>query len=1592
MDFKIRKKNFRSKKKGFDFKRFGFVVLVFFAILFLVIATPQINFSNPTPDSNTSVDTEFIFNVSIAEVNLANITWNWNGTNILLYDDSIVAMYNFDNLSALGENDTRVYDISGNGNNGTVVDAIWNSSGKYGGSFGFGGAHHNYYIDCGDNDSLDFTTENFTVMFWGYLLDVGPSIIIPLSRGTYNNDGWYLGFYGSTHATNANQLSIITSDGTSEILRSSSVMDSYWGGWHHYVFMKNGTTSGRMYIDGVELSTTGSLENPALASQSLLIGMHEGSSYAVNGSMDQVIIYNRALTSEEVNASYHSNVYRYNMSDWIVEFNQTGIEEGSYLYNVSVEDNLGNVNVSESRIIVSDSTNPNATLNATPADGAYTNQEIINLSANFTDNVGIKNVSFYIYNDTGIYNQTTLSGFDNNVLETLAGIVTSLIDGESYTWFVSLFDWADNQFTTNNRTINVDLSYPLINFTNPTPADSDAQSGEFSSNVSVTEKNLANITWNWNGTSTLLYDDSIILMYNFNNLSALGENDTRVYDISGNGNNGTVFGASWNSSGKYGGSYGFDGIDDNITILNSTGLDGMNELTISVWVRYDQHKVGGYWDMIVGKWKNNNGGDNSYWLGVDSTGEDFCFYIVTENNGSVPVCSDLSAVEGQWYHVVGVYNGTKAILYVDSNNVSEDSATGNINSTDHAFTIGGYSNIYSEITVDNLVVYNRSLSATEINASYHANVYRYGSEDWIVGFNQTGLLLGENYSYNFSVSDVFGQTNQTETRTIFGNSLPVFVEVNASLNNNASIDPNKNIIINVNVSEADYALGDVVLQWKNSTVGWENATNITMANLTAINSSNIQTLFNASFILPDYGDVITYRIFANDTLGSSAYSDETNLSSYYDCTWNINPVDFGSAIGWEGNKFIGNISINNSGDVQYNTSNCSLSIRLTHGLTTGRIYFDNSPFKPSNTYSLDAGENITVKVNASFLTEVSEENVTIIISEITGGNGISLQTTQYVNATLVSNREGPYLVQDITNNPATVLLTDTNFTLTGYVRNLMGDGNPGNSSFNTTINWSYGSDFINISGNLSNNFSNLTDDLFYYNNLTLTYTSLEDMSPGTQDFILYSYGVNSSGALIQNANNVSILTESVSITFLCYNISDGTCVTACGNAQDADCPVSTTTNIVTVTTGGGESSGGGGGGGPVDTPVKFEVMAGRKHVFKLELENKHVGNRESISTSVSGINKEYIEVKPKIIPKINSGESYFLDVVIEIPAYFVKGRHLLTFEFKGVTVVDGVRTPYSEIKKVNLFVVEVDRSSANKFLTEAEKFIKEMEDSGFIVKDAVGLLNNIEQNYDDVNFVEVKSNYEKLKRLHSAAFESAEIFSDLSIKIINAEKNGVDVLESKKLLYLAETSLNRGDYVLALERLKEARLTYALEVKGEFNLFYLIINNPLEALFVLFATTVLSFAGAFVVRVNLYKKKLKLLQEEEVLLLELMKVVQREVFENKHMSMEEYEEAMNQYEKRLGETIQDRIRVETKLASLMKLRSKDKSLNSEKKRILTLIRSLQNDYLNKGKIETRVYENTLKTYSTRLGEIEEQIAFIEAQKALNDNKTRRKEK
>jgi hypothetical protein len=455
-------------------------------------------------------------------------------------------------------------------------------------------------------------------------------------------------------------------------------------------------------------------------------------------------------------------------------------------------------------------------------------------------------------------------------------------------------------------------------------------------------------------------------------------------------------------------------------------------------------------------------------------------------------------------------------------------------------------------------------------------------------------------------------------------------------------------------------------------------------------------------------------------------------------------------------------------------------------------------------------------------------------------------------------------------------------------------------------------------------------------------------------------------------------------------IDDGETCSSC-SADAGACPVVITTN-------GG--SGGGSGGGVSEaskfekSEASYELLRGKETSFTFELKNKYSQIMKNIKISVGGLNSEYISIIPDSIIELAPGENRTIKITINAPAYFSGKKYDLIFDITS-SLVDPA-TPANSIasmdkRYITLYIVEVEKGNASILLNESLKFIKEMNNSNLITKEARGLLDEARKAYENRDYLAVKTISEKIKIIHDNALEAKSIIENLKEGIKEAQKNGISTLQTQKVLAVAEVAFARGDYALALQRLNEAKLVYALEVKGEFNFVYAVKNNPGKSFSIALFVGIASWVSSLLIRLRLYKKKLRVLSEEELLLLELMKMIQRQCFQERKMSMEEYDQAMMQYESKLSETIENKIRTETKIANILRFRGKRKALNEEKERLIGLIRKAQDDYLNKGKVETRVYENMIKSYTSRLGEVDEQIAYLDAQDAMKSDKKLSKE-
>jgi hypothetical protein len=81
------------------------------------------------------------------------------------------------------------------------------------------------------------------------------------------------------------------------------------GVWHHVVASKSGASTGDLYIDGVlKTNYTGTLVAVPSASAPLSFGVYYGNANPLSGRIDDLRIYSRALSSNEVSIIY--NLYK----------------------------------------------------------------------------------------------------------------------------------------------------------------------------------------------------------------------------------------------------------------------------------------------------------------------------------------------------------------------------------------------------------------------------------------------------------------------------------------------------------------------------------------------------------------------------------------------------------------------------------------------------------------------------------------------------------------------------------------------------------------------------------------------------------------------------------------------------------------------------------------------------------------------------------------------------------------------------------------------------------------------------------------------------------------------------------------------------------------------------------------------------------------------------------------------------------------------------------------------------------------------------------------------------------------------------------
>lgn len=181
-----------------------------------------------------------------------------------------------------------------------------------------------------------------------------------------------------------------------------------------------------------------------------------------------------------------------------------------------------------------------------------------------------------------------------------------------------------------------------------------------------------------------------------------------------NANNGTLVNEPVWTSGKVGGALSFDGIDDYVNAGNDTSLD-LQDFTVTFWIKTMQTTVG----YIVTKWVSGIPQQNYMCTIRRATGNLGCWIYDGTN---LPVVDAATFIQnGEWHHIAFVRDTStdKIYLYVDGNleAMAVDTTTGTI-VTPANLIIGRKDPYYFNGTIDEVAIYKRILSASEIRQHY----------------------------------------------------------------------------------------------------------------------------------------------------------------------------------------------------------------------------------------------------------------------------------------------------------------------------------------------------------------------------------------------------------------------------------------------------------------------------------------------------------------------------------------------------------------------------------------------------------------------------------------------------------------------------------------------------------------------------------------------------------------------------------------------------------------------------------------------------------------------------------------------------------
>ncbi len=593
----------------------------------------------------------------------------------------LVGWWKFDETSG-----TNALDSSGNGNNGAFNGGIVRAAGRLGGAIDLDGTSG--YVNCGNAAIFDIT-EQITLATWIRSDAVGN-----------NQHQHFVGKGNNAYVIKQNSwnnLEMVIYIGGWKVA-TTPLGAAFNSVWHHVAGTYDGSQI-KVYIDGELIASTNQTGSININGDAVMIGTRDGTRWYFDGLVDDVRIYNIALSDIEIKKiASPETASAPSPADGSI-INQTDV---TLMWDAGINATQHDVYFSNDMQAVTDGTAPVATVSQTSygplsldlgisyywrvdevqADGSvhagdvwsFTIQPIKAYNPNPAD--GAK----YVDTDVTLSWSNGFGAISHDVYFGTDAIAVADADNSSPE-FISNQD----SLTYQSPTLQFDTTYYW-------------RIDELKEDATITRGDV----WTFRTIPELSVTDETLVGW-----WKLDDNEgSMALDWSGRNNHGNITGNPQWTIGQLGNALELDGYDDAVDVGNPESFNITDTISLLVWIKPEAF---------------GNGADQTY---IAKGNDSYALRHNNANNLEFRISDTInvlylpgSSLNSEWHHLAGTYDGAQLKMYLDGVLGATANSPGPVNESVYNVNIGRESvgnRFHYNGAIDEVRIYNRALTEDEI--------------------------------------------------------------------------------------------------------------------------------------------------------------------------------------------------------------------------------------------------------------------------------------------------------------------------------------------------------------------------------------------------------------------------------------------------------------------------------------------------------------------------------------------------------------------------------------------------------------------------------------------------------------------------------------------------------------------------------------------------------------------------------------------------------------------------------------------------------------------------------------------------------------